>query len=105
MTGNGKVFISHAYQDTDACRPLLATLDSWDLTYWFQAERSEVDERLSPQVEQALAEADVFLRVLSAAARGSFWVQLETETFQRLRRDEQANRPEIGADDSTDDST
>ncbi len=88
MSGNTKVFISHAYQDNDACQPLLTALASWDVDYWFQEERAEADESLAPQVEQAIAERDIFLRVLSRAAQASYWVRLETATFQRLRADE-----------------
>jgi hypothetical protein len=105
MTGNDKVFISHAYQDNEACQPLLTALSSWDVDYWFQEERAEVDETLAPQVEQAIAERDIFLRVLSRTAQASYWVRLEGETFQRLRAEErqaEERREELMADAPTD---
>lgn len=110
MTGNSKVFISHAYQDNEACQPLLTALASWDVDYWFQEERAEVDEALAPQVVQAIAERDIFLRVLSRTAQASYWVRLESETFQRLRAEErrteerraEERREELMADAPTD---
>lgn len=100
MRGNGRAFVSHAYQDNGRCQPLLAALASWGVDTWFQVEREEADEQLSPRVEQDIAERDLFIRICSADADRSHWVRLETETFRRLQAAERTTEGAEAAGDS-----
>jgi hypothetical protein len=85
MPGNGKVYVCHAFQDNERCRPLRDALTSWGVDHWFAEQREEADETLSPRVERAIADRDIFVRIGSTAAEKSHWVRLETETFRRLQ--------------------
>jgi hypothetical protein len=85
MPGNGKVYVCHAFQDNERCRPLLDALTSWGVDHWFEEQREEADESLSPRVAQAIADRDIFVRIGSAASDKSHWVRLETETFRQIQ--------------------
>ncbi len=84
MPGNGKVFVSHAYEDNQRCVPLVAALDAWGIDYWFDAGMPEgaTSAQLSPAAQKAIAERDVFLRVCTAASQQSLGVNMEAGAFR-----------------------
>ena len=73
-----KVFISHAQEDNARCRPLLDLFDRWGVAYWFSVESIQPGSELSDEIQQALRECDVFLRVCTTAAQRSYWMRLES---------------------------
>jgi hypothetical protein len=91
MRGNGKVFISHTHEDNERCAPLLAALDAWGVDYWFDTRRVAPGDDLSQQIQRAIAERDIFLRICTPAAQRSYWMKLETGAFRGLQaRDHRA---------------
>lgn len=91
MAGNGRVFISHAHDDNDACQPLLVALDAWGVDYWFDTERLKPGNELEEHIQTAILERDIFIRVCSTASQASFWVRQETAAFRALQaKDEKA---------------
>lgn len=85
MAGNGRVFISHAHDDNDACQPLLIALDAWGVDYWFDTERLKPGNELEEHIQTAILERDIFIRVCSTASQTSFWVRQETAAFRALQ--------------------
>jgi len=85
MMGNGKIFISHAHEDNLRCDALLAALTGMAADYWFDTERMDAGQNLTPQIQNAIAERDIFIRVCSAVSQKSFWVMLETGAFRGLQ--------------------
>jgi outer membrane protein assembly factor BamB len=87
MPGNGKVFVSHTHEDNERCIPLLAALDAWGVDYWFDTEQLAPGSQLSDRIQQGLAERDIFLRVCTAAAQQSFWMDRELASVRGMRAD------------------
>ena len=85
MSGNGKVFISHAHEDNDRCAPLLAALDAWGVDYWFDTQRLDAGHDLSERIQHAIAERDIFIKICTPAGQTSFWVKQETGAFRALQ--------------------
>jgi len=78
-----KVFVSHSHEDNDACKPLLETLEAFGVDYWFDTKRLRAGQGLTREIQAAINDRDIFIRVCSAAVqRNSFWVDLETEAFR-----------------------
>src|SRR5262249_21920399 len=84
----GKVFISHDREDTSRCAGLLAALDGWGVDYWFDRPAADAGQRLSDQVQMALAESAVFLRICTPSAHRSFWMSMELGAFLGLQADD-----------------
>lgn len=83
--GNGRVFISHAHEDNERCKAILIALDAWGVDYWFDLQSMDVGQELGQQVQQAIRERDVFLRICTPAAQRSYWVRTETGAFRGLQ--------------------
>jgi TIR domain len=73
-----KIFISHAHDDTERCKPLLAALDALGVDYWFDQQRVDAGHNLSDSIQKAIEERDIFLRTCTPAAQQSRLVKLET---------------------------
>lgn len=84
----GKVFISHDRQDTSRCAGLLAALDAWSVDYWFDRQEASAEQKLSDQVQMALAESTLFLRICTPSTRRSFWMSMELGAFLGLQADD-----------------
>lgn len=84
----GKVFISHDRQDTSRCAGLLAALDAWGIDYWFDRQEASAAQQLSNQVQMALAESTVFLRICTPSTRRSFWMSMALGAFLGLQADD-----------------
>jgi outer membrane protein assembly factor BamB len=87
MPGNKKVFVSHTHEDNERCIPLLSALDAWGVDYWFDTEQLAPGSQLSDRIQQGLAERDIFLRVCTAAAQQSFWMDRELASVRGMRVD------------------
>jgi outer membrane protein assembly factor BamB len=87
MPGNKKVFVSHTHEDNERCIPLLSALDAWGVDYWFDTEQLSPGSQLSDRIQQGLAERDIFLRVCTAAAQQSFWMDRELASVRGMRVD------------------
>ena len=95
VSGNGKVFVSHAHEDNERCMSLLTALDAWGVDYWFDAERLDAGHDLSAHMQQAISDRDTFIRICTPAAKQSFWVSLETNAFRGLQaKEHQAGQPQ-----------
>src|SRR5215813_1880103 len=88
------VFICHAREDNQRCASLLATLQSWGVLYFFEAEGIVSGQALAQRTQRAMIENPIFLRICSGEAQRSYWVSLETGAFLSLKADEyRAGRP------------
>ncbi len=85
MFGNGQVFISHAHEDNAICQPLLAALDAWQITYWFDLQELDPGQRFADKIQQALEQHDLLLRVATAAAERSYWMYRELQAVRGLQ--------------------
>jgi outer membrane protein assembly factor BamB len=88
MPGNNRIFISHTHGDNERCLPLLAALDAWDVDYWFDVQQLDAGQQLSERLQQAIAERDIFMRVLTPATPQSFWMAQELSAFRGLRAED-----------------
>jgi outer membrane protein assembly factor BamB len=84
MFGNGRIFISHTHEDNQRCQPLLAALDAWQVTYWFDLQELDAGQRFSDRIQQALDQSDIFLRISTPAAGRSFWMDRELRAARGL---------------------
>jgi outer membrane protein assembly factor BamB len=84
MIGNGKIFISHTHRDNQACDPLLAALDAWQIDYWFDLEQLSAGQEFPAKIEQSIATRDILLRVLTPAAAQSDWMAREAAHARSL---------------------
>lgn len=89
MTGNGKVFISHAHEDRARCGPLLDMLRAWGVDYWFDEQRMSAGTQISRAIQEAIRERDIFIRVCTPAAQRSYWVNLELDAFRGIQAAEE----------------
>src|SRR5260221_8200403 len=91
MPGNGKVFISHAPEDTPRGAALLAALDAWEVDYWFDDGGSSAGQ--TPQLAQptrtAIEGRDIFLRICPPATQRSLAMSLEADAFRGMQAMEQ----------------
>ncbi len=95
MTGNGKVFVSHAYEDNDRCAPLLAALRVWGVDHWFDLQDMTAGSNVSQRIQQAPQDRDVLLRVCTPALQRSFFGQMEGDMFVNLQaQDHNLGRPD-----------
>ncbi len=85
MFGNGQVFISHAHDDNAICQPLLAALDAWQISYWFDLQELDPGQRFSDKIQQALEQHDLLLRVATGAAQRSYWMYRELQAVRGLQ--------------------
>ncbi len=93
MPGNGRIFVSHVHEDNARAQPLLATLDAWNVDYWFDTQQLDAGNSISERVQQALVERDIFLLIATAATDRSLWTGLELQAFRGLmEQDRQAGR-------------
>src|SRR5262249_12858859 len=85
MSGNKRIFISHAHADNDTCTFLLAGMDAWGVDYWFDLQEMNAGQQLSARLQEAIAERDIFVRVCTPNALTSFWMDRELAAFRGLR--------------------
>jgi outer membrane protein assembly factor BamB len=88
MPGNNRLFISHTHGDNERCLPLLAALDAWDVDYWFDVQQLDAGQQLSERLQQAIAERDIFVCVLTPATPQSFWMAQELSAFRGLQAED-----------------
>jgi outer membrane protein assembly factor BamB len=88
MAGRGRVFISHAREDTARAASLVKWLSAWGVDNWFEAQAQESGQ-LAQTAQMALTESAVFLRICTPAATRSYWMSLELGAFLSLQADEQ----------------
>lgn len=90
MLGNGRIFISHAYQDSSSCETLLSALRAWGVDYWYDAEHMHPGDPLYQRMQEALEARDVFIRICTGAAQRSYHVEMEASAFRGLQAAEYA---------------
>ena len=92
MRGNGKVFISHTHADNALCQPLLAALDAWGVDYWFDTQQLEPGQHLSEELQQAIRDRDIFIRICTTNTAQSYWMTLELSAFRSLQLADQQQK-------------
>jgi outer membrane protein assembly factor BamB len=85
MAGETRVFISHTFEDNNACIPLTAALDAWEIPYHFDGSPPGAAAMLSPAVQQALTASTVFIRVCTRHTAASIPMSLESGAFRGLQ--------------------
>jgi outer membrane protein assembly factor BamB len=90
MPAAGKVYVSHAPEDSARCAALLAALDAWELDYWFErTNQGAPTDELSQQAWQAITTCDYFLRVCTPAAPRSQRMGQEASAFRGMQAADQ----------------
>ncbi len=91
----GNVYISHADEDIQRCAPILRTLESWQVSYHFDALDRRSGQTLSQESQQALADCAVLLRVCTRFTDRSYWMSIEAGALLSLQADDyRAGQPE-----------
>ena len=85
MLANGKVFISHAHEDNQRCEPLLTVLTTLGIDHWFDTQQLNAGKMLAANIQRAITERGIFIRICTRAAQQSYWVNLETGAFRGLQ--------------------
>lgn len=85
MPSDTRVFISHAQDDTRACFPLVAALDAWEISYFFDSAPAGTTAILPAPTQQALTESNVFIRVCTRHTSASS-IHPDEPGKQRLSR-------------------
>lgn len=81
------VFISYAQEDTKHTSAISQLLTSWNVISWAPP-RANMNQQLSAQIQQALTQSDIFLRVCTSATLRSYWMNFEQTAFLSLQSDE-----------------
>ncbi|HEV2238213.1 MAG TPA: PQQ-binding-like beta-propeller repeat protein [Ktedonobacterales bacterium] len=90
MPDAGKVYISHAPEDSARCAALLAALDAWEMPYWFdRTNPGAPPQELSQQAWQAITTCDYFLRVCTPATQRSQSMGQEANAFRGMQASDQ----------------
>jgi len=77
MPTYGKVFISHTHEDNELCERLVAALRAWNVDYWIDLGKLEVGDRLPNEIDEAIRERPIFVRIDTRAAMKSTWMDRE----------------------------
>jgi outer membrane protein assembly factor BamB len=85
MPGETRIFISHTFEDNNACVPLTAALDAWEIPYHFDTSTPAAAPMLSPEVQQALTASNVFIRVCTRNTTQSIPMSLESGAYRGLQ--------------------
>jgi hypothetical protein len=78
-------FISYSSKDLGFVRLLVKLLEFHDIEYWFSTANLKGGDRFAESINQAIANVDVMLVIVSANSINSPWVPKEIGTFQKLR--------------------
>ncbi len=93
MANNGRLFISHAPEDTARCAPLLTALDAWTGDYYFAPQPEPTSgEQLGERMLREIGARDILLRVCTAATPRSEQMRLEANAFRALQAQDQRQR-------------
>jgi hypothetical protein len=76
MTGN-RVFVCHSSRDNSFANLVVASLRSPDLTPWIDSEQISAGDDILERLGQALQTMDLLIFLISEAALGSGWIDLE----------------------------
>jgi outer membrane protein assembly factor BamB len=91
----GKVFISHTDEDIQRCAPLLRMLESWQVSYHFDALDRRSGQVLSQESQQALVDCEALLRICTRFTNRSYWMSIEAGALLSLQADDhRAGQPE-----------
>lgn len=82
-----KVFVSYAQEDAQRLAAITQALTTWQATYWLPP-RSETSATQNTQIQQALTQTDVFLRICTTATPRSYWMTFEQTAFLSMQAEE-----------------
>jgi len=82
----GKLFISHSSQDDGFVRELQQALGDLGQDIWSDVRELRGGDRLSPEIQQAIADASAFAIVVSPDALQSKWIGKELRHALELRK-------------------
>jgi len=74
-----RVFISYSSVDEEIARHLYSVLSEFGVDVWFAPESMRGGRKIHEQLEEAIAERDKIILILSEASMGSPWVKSELE--------------------------
>jgi outer membrane protein assembly factor BamB len=90
-----KVFVSHTDEDIQRCAPLLRTLESWQVSYHFDAVDRRSSQTMSQESQQALVECEALLRICTRYTNRSYWMGIEAGALLSLQADDhRAGQPD-----------
>jgi Mrp family chromosome partitioning ATPase len=78
------LFISHAHADNEVCDRYAAALRARGVDVRYDRDDLQRGQMLSAEIERELARRPVLVVLLSAAALGSYWVDIEVQAFRSL---------------------
>ena len=88
MPSKRKVFISHAHEDSELCRPLVEALRNWNLEVWIDVDILKGGDEISDTISKAISDSEAFIRVCTQAASKSRYMSDELTYFADLRDDD-----------------
>ena len=74
-----RVFISYSSADEELATHLYASLTAFGVDAWFAPEKMQGGRKINEQIEEAIAERDKLILVLSEASMNSRWVASELQ--------------------------
>jgi hypothetical protein len=80
------IFLSHSIQDDAIVADLRTALEAHGVSVWADSQRLSAGEALTPRIQQAIAEAQHFVVLLSPRAINSHWVHKEVQHAQAVQR-------------------
>jgi hypothetical protein len=80
------IFLSHSTQDDAIVADLRTALEAHGVSVWADSQRLSAGEALTPRIQQAIAEAQHFVVLLSPRAINSHWVHKEVQHAQAVQR-------------------
>ncbi len=80
------VFISQSSKDDGIVRELRQALEALGVEAWADSERLSGGDRLKPEIQNAIEDADHFLAVVSLDALNSDWVQREIAHAKSVKK-------------------
>lgn len=90
-----RVFISHTDEDIQRCAAILRTLESWQVSYYFDTLDRRSAQTMTQESQQALVDCEILLRVCTRFTNKSYWMGIETGALLSLQADDhRAGQPD-----------
>ena len=83
----GRVFISHASSDDGFVTALRTEIEGQGLAVWVDSRNLRGGDKLAPEIEKAIEEAESFLEVLRPHNVNSPWVRREIQGALRVAKE------------------
>ena len=90
MSAYRETFVSHAHADNDLCDRYVAALRARGIDVWYDRDNAQNGHLLGSAIQEELRRRQSFVLLMTEASLGSFWVDLETQTYLGLMAHERS---------------